>query len=174
MPEANTSGGPDLIGRAVGRFAVRSRIGRGGMGEVYLAEDTKLKRQVALKRMSPRLQTDAESRRRFLHEAERVSALSNHPNVAALYDVLEDSGETFLVMEYVEGTSLRQRMNRPLETDEFVSIAIQCVQGLKAAHEKQVIHRDIKPENILITASGNVKICDFGLARQITNSETSV
>jgi len=163
----------DLSGHSIGRFAVRSRLGRGGMGEVYLAEDTKLKRNVALKRLAPRLQADQRFRRRFLHEAERVSSLSNHPNIAALYDIVEHSGELFLVMEYVQGTSLRERMGAPFSPRDFLLIAIQVLQGLKAAHEQQIVHRDIKPENILLSSSGDVKVCDFGLARRLNPEDGS-
>jgi len=163
----------DLSGHSIGRFDVLSRLGRGGMGEVYLAEDTKLKRKVALKRLAPRLQADQRFRRRFLHEAERVSSLSNHPNIAALYDIVEHSGELFLVMEYVEGTSLRERMGAPFSPRDFLPIAFQVLQGLKAAHEQQIVHRDIKPENILLSSSGDVKVCDFGLARRLNPEDGS-
>jgi eukaryotic-like serine/threonine-protein kinase len=139
------------------------------MGEVYLAEDTGLKRQVALKRVSPRLCSDAASRQRLWKEAERVSRL-NDPHVAAVYDVFEDRGEVFLIMEYVEGETLR-RLSRPLSISEFLPIATQCAEALAAAHRVGLVHRDIKPENIMLTPSGQVKALDFGLAREIPSSD---
>src|SRR3990167_3087578 len=118
----------DLTGTTVGRFSVRARLGAGGMGEVYRADDTKLKRSVALKRMAPHLRSDARYRQRFLKEAERASRLTDQ-HIAGLYDVLEEGGETFLVMEYVEGETLRQRLQRPLSIEEFLEIAAQCGEG---------------------------------------------
>jgi tetratricopeptide (TPR) repeat protein/predicted Ser/Thr protein kinase len=162
----STEGLPDLTGTTVGRFVIRARLGAGGMGEVYRAEDTKLKRSVALKRMSPKLRTDEHYRQRFLKEAERASCLSDQ-HIAAIYDVLEENGETLLVMEYVEGTTLRPRLQRPLPLEEFLPVAIQCGEALVAAHEKGVVHRDIKPENIMLTPKGQVKILDFGVAKRL-------
>jgi tetratricopeptide (TPR) repeat protein/predicted Ser/Thr protein kinase/TolB-like protein len=157
---------PDLTGTTVGRFVIRARLGSGGMGEVYRADDTKLKRSVALKRMSPKLRTDEHYRQRFLKEAERASCLSDQ-RVAGIYDVLEENGETFLVMEYVEGSTLRSRLTRPFSLEEFLPVAIQCAEALVAAHEKGVVHRDIKPENIMLTPKGQVKILDFGVAKRL-------
>jgi len=157
---------PDLTGTMVGRFAIRARLGAGGMGEVYRAEDTRLKRFVALKRISPRLRADAQYRQRFLREAERASAL-NHHAIAGVYDVLEEREETFLVMEYVEGATLRDRLNAPFETQQFLPIALQCAEALQAAHEKGIVHRDIKPENIMVTPKGKVKVLDFGVAKRL-------
>jgi tetratricopeptide (TPR) repeat protein len=136
------------------------------MGEVYRADDTKLKRSVALKRMSPKLRTDEHYRQRFLKEAERASCLSDQ-RVAGIYDVLEENGETFLVMEYVEGSTLRSRLTQPFSLEEFLPVAIQCAEALVAAHEKGVVHRDIKPENIMLTPKGQVKILDFGVAKRL-------
>jgi len=150
----------------VGRFVIRARLGSGGMGEVYRADDTKLKRSVALKRMSPKLRTDEHYRQRFLKEAERASSLSDQ-RIASIYDVLEENGETFLVMEYVEGSTLRSRLTQPLSLEEFLPLAIQCAEALVAAHEKGIIHRDIKPENIMLTPKGQVKILDFGVAKRL-------
>ncbi len=163
----------DLSGHSVGRFQVHTWLGRGGMGEVYLADDTKLKRKVALKRLAPRLQSDYRYRRRFLHEAERVSSLSHHPNIAALYDVVDESGELFLIMEYVEGKNLREHMGSPYSPKDFFPIAFQALNGLKAAHQQRVVHRDIKPENILLSNSGELKVCDFGLARRVNPEDGS-
>jgi tetratricopeptide (TPR) repeat protein/predicted Ser/Thr protein kinase len=157
--------GEDLTGAVVGRFVIRSRLGGGGMGEVYRAEDTALKRLVALKRLAPRLRADLQYRRRFLKEAERASSLT-HKNIAGIYDIFEAQGEPFLVMEYVEGTTLRERMKEPVSVEHFAKLAFECAEGLQAAHEKLLVHRDIKPENIMITRSGEVKILDFGVARR--------
>jgi tetratricopeptide (TPR) repeat protein/predicted Ser/Thr protein kinase len=162
----STEAPPDLTGTTVGRFAIRARLGSGGMGEVYRADDPKLKRSVALKRMSPKLRTDEHYRQRFLKEAERASCLSDQ-RVAGIYDVLEENGETFLVMEYVEGSTLRSRLTRPFSLEEFLPVAIQCAEALLAAHEKGVVHRDIKPENIMLTPKGQVKILDFGVAKRL-------
>ncbi len=160
----------DLTGSTVGRFRIENRLGSGGMGQVFRAQDTTLKRVVAIKRMSPQLQND-QDRQRFLKEAQRASAL-NHPNVAAIYDVLEHEGEILLVMEYIEGTTLRRRIiTQPCSLAEFLPIAIQCAEGLDAAHQQRIIHGDIKPENIMLTAANRVKILDFGVARRFTTSD---
>ena len=160
----------DLTGKTVGRFLIRERLGGGGMGEVYLADDTGLKRQVALKRISPALRADAESRQRLWKEAEWASRL-NDPHIAAVYDVIDDGGEVFVVMEYVEGETLRHRIGRPLSIAEFLSIATQCAAALTAAHKAGLLHRDIKPENIMLTRDGQVKALDFGVARELPGSD---
>jgi serine/threonine protein kinase/tetratricopeptide (TPR) repeat protein len=162
----------DLTGSIVGRFAIRERIGAGGMGQVYQAEDNTLKRVVAIKRMAPQRQFDERDRQRFLKEAQRASAL-NHPNIAAIYDVLEDRGEILLVMEYVEGVTLRQRMKEPISIEDFLDVAIQCAEGLGAAHEQRIVHGDIKPENIMLTPAKRVKILDFGVAKRFAPSDTN-
>jgi eukaryotic-like serine/threonine-protein kinase len=139
------------------------------MGEVYLAEDTGLKRQVALKRITATLCADAKSRQRLWKEAELASRL-NDPHIAAVYDVIEDEEEMFVVMEYVEGETLRHRLARSLTIDEFLSIATQCASALSAAHRAGLLHRDIKPENIMLTPAGQVKALDFGVARELPGS----
>ena len=154
----------DLTGTSVGRFFIRKRIGAGGMGQVYRADDNTLKREVAIKRMAPKFQFDERDRKRFLKEAQRASSL-NHPNIAAAYDVLEHNGEILLVMEYVEGVTLRERMMAPFSIEQFVDIATQCLDGLGAAHERHIVHGDIKPENIMLTPASRVKILDFGVAK---------
>src|ERR1700691_2592708 len=158
-----------LTGTTVGRFAIVKRLGAGGMGQVYGAEDTTLKRFVAIKRMSPHADSDAADRKRLLKEAQRASAL-NHPNVGAIYDVVEHAGELWVVMEFIEGETLRHRLGRPLSTEEFFAIAAQCCDGLQAAHEKGIIHGDIKPENIMLAPGDRVKILDFGVARRAWKS----
>ena len=148
---------------------LRTRLGAGGMGEVYKADDPKLKRVVAIKRLSAALRRDPSSHQRLMVEARRACAL-NHPHIAAVYDVVEENGEICLVMEYVEGITLRQRMKQSqLVLDEFLPIAIQCTEALAAAHDKGIIHGDIKPDNIMFTLAGQVKLLDFGLARRRTD-----
>lgn len=137
------------------------------MGQVYLAEDTTLQRVVAIKRMAPGLQENERDRKRLLKEAQRASAL-NHPNIASIYDVIEDRDELLLVMEYVEGTTLRVAVHQRLDVPQFLEIAIQCADGLAAAHQKSIVHGDIKPENLMLTPAGRVKILDFGVARRPT------
>jgi tetratricopeptide (TPR) repeat protein/predicted Ser/Thr protein kinase len=158
-----------LTGATVGRFVISRRLGAGGMGQVYGAQDTTLKRSVAIKRMAPQANSTEADRKRLLKEAQRASAL-NHPNIGAMYDVVEHAGELWLVMEYVEGETLRKRLKQPVSTEEFFAIASQCCEGLQAAHEKGIIHGDIKPENIMLTPGNRVKILDFGVARRAWNS----
>jgi len=140
------------------------------MGEVYRAEDTKLKRPVALKRVAPSLQTDPGYRKRLLKEAERASKLS-YLHIAGIYDVLEERDEIFVVMEYVEGHTLRERMNQPITQKELLEIAIQCSEALAEAHAKGIVHGDIKPENIMVTPTGQVKVLDFGVAKRLLRAE---
>jgi eukaryotic-like serine/threonine-protein kinase len=160
-----------LTGTTIGRFAISRRLGAGGMGQVYGAEDTTLKRFVAIKRMAPQANSTEADRKRLLKEAQRASAL-NHPNLGSIYDVVEYGGELWLVMEYVEGETLRHRLKQPnpISAEDFFNIALQCCDGLQAAHEKGIIHGDIKPENIMITPGTRVKILDFGVARRAWNS----
>jgi len=172
-PSSETRAGAELTGTVAERFVILKILGAGGMGEVYQAQDTKLKRVVAIKRMSPRLQQDDGDRRKFLREAQQASAL-NHPNVAGIYDVIEQGGEILLIMEYVEGSPLRSTMHIGFSNDEFFELAIQVLEGLNAAHEKGILHSDIKPENIMLTPAGKAKILDFGVARRFSlgNNET--
>src|SRR5690242_7076690 len=163
---------PSLPGATVSRLRIGERWGGGGMGELYRARDTKLGRTVALKRMAPALRDDPAARRRFLGEAVRTSRL-NDPHIAALYDVLEQGRDILLVMEYVEGQTLRQRLGQPLTLEQFLEIAVQCAQALVAAHEHGIIHGDIKPENIMLTPAGHVKVLDLGLARHLPGSDRS-
>ncbi|MGA7380106.1 MAG: serine/threonine-protein kinase [Terriglobales bacterium] len=157
----------------MGRFVIRSKLGAGGMGEVYYAEDPQLKRPVALKRVSNKLGNDPEARQHILlREAQRACALKSE-HIASVYDVVEDLGELFLVMEYVEGETLRQRMRRPMTLEQFFEIATQCAEALIAAHEHGIVHCDIKPENIMLTPAGQVKILDFGVAKHLPRSAQS-
>jgi len=161
-----------LSGVVAGRFVIGERLGKGGMGEVYRAEDLKLKRTVALKRLAPQLRSDPTYRRRFQQEAERVSRFSDS-HVAAVFDVLEDHGEMFFVMEYVEGQTLRRRLRDPMTLEQFFGIAKECAEALIAAHESGIIHCDIKPENIMLAVNGHVKILDFGVAKHMPRSDQS-
>jgi serine/threonine-protein kinase len=155
-----------LVGKTLGRFRIEDRIGSGGMGHVYRAQDTVLKRTVAIKRLAPKFHVDEIGRERFLREAQRSSAL-NHPNIAAIYDVLQQNGEVFLVMEYIEGKTLRQYLSSHKFTiGEFLPIATQCAEALAVAHGQKILHGDIKPENIMLTPMQRVKILDFGVARR--------
>jgi serine/threonine-protein kinase len=157
----------DLTGATVGRYVISSRLGAGAMGEVYLAQHTQLHHYVAIKRLAPRLRSDEHYHLRFLREGQRASAL-NHPHVARVYDVLQEKGELLLVMEYVEGTTLRQRLKEgPMGTEQFLDTAIQCGEALAAAHQKGILHGDIKPENIMLTPEHQVKVLDFGVARRL-------
>ncbi|HEX3155679.1 MAG TPA: protein kinase, partial [Candidatus Angelobacter sp.] len=172
MPDISQTGAAasdpgSLTGKVVGRFLIGNPLGAGGMGQVYLAEDTTLQRVVAIKRVAPGLQENDRDRKRLLKEAQRASAL-NHPNIASIYDVIEDRDELLLVMEYVDGTTLRVATNRRPVLPAFLNIAIQCAEGLAAAHQKELVHGDIKPENLMLTPAGRVKILDFGVARRPT------
>lgn len=158
-----------LIGKLIGRFLIQQRLADGGMGEVYRAEDTRLKRSVAIKRIAPHLSQDQHFRDRFLKEAERASKFID-PHVVAIYDCFAEQGELFLVMEFVEGEDLRERFHSPVQLPEFLSIARQCLEGLKAAHAHGILHCDIKPENIMVGKDGQVKILDFGLAKHLPSA----
>jgi len=163
----------DLSGTTIGRFAIQELLGKGGMGEVYRASDLRLKRQVALKRIAPHLRGDKRSRERLWKEAEWASRLSD-PHIAAVHDVIEEENELFIVMEYVEGRTLRRRLAEPISILEFLPIATECALALAAAHNAGIVHHDIKPENIMLTTSGQVKVLDFGVAKNLpSRPETS-
>ena len=154
-----------VIGSTIQHYRVRQRLGAGGMGEVYLAEDTRLGREVALKFLASGSQTDPERRARLLTEARAASALRSS-NIAAIYDIGEYEGSDFLVMEYIEGDVLSSRIARgPLAVREAADIAAQVADALSEAHGRGIVHRDIKSANIIVTARGQVKVLDFGLAK---------
>ena len=152
-------------GTRLGRYEIRAVIGAGGMGAVYRAHDTTLKRDVALKVVLDEFATDADRRRRFEREALATAAL-NHPNILAVYDVGTHDGTTYVVSELLEGKTLREALSTgPLPARRAARYAAQIADGLAAAHEKGIIHRDIKPANLFVTSDDRVKILDFGLAR---------
>jgi serine/threonine protein kinase len=151
--------------RSISHYKILGELGAVGMGVVYKAEDTRLKRPVALKFIAPQGIESAEEKARFIHEAQAAAALS-HPNICTVHEIDEAEGHLFLAMELVEGESLKERIARgPLKIEETLDIVVQAAQGLNAAHEKGIIHRDIKPGNIMVEKSGLVKIMDFGLAK---------
>jgi serine/threonine-protein kinase len=154
-----------LTGATIGRFRIGERLGGGGMGEVYLAEDTALKRRVAIKRVSARAEAAGDQAARIRVEAERASAL-NHPGVAAVYDILEHEGDVLLVMEFVPGVSLRQYLAQSPGVDQIIALVIDAAEALGAAHEREIIHGDVKPENIMVV-DGRAKLLDFGMARRM-------
>jgi serine/threonine protein kinase len=151
-------------GKQIGRYKIVSSLGAGGMGEVFLAEDSKLGRRVALKILSSKISADIIHLDRFRQEAQAASAL-NHPNIITVFDIDEFEGKHFIAAEYIEGQTLRERMKNRLTFDETLSILIQTAEALSAAHQAGIIHRDIKPENIMIRSDGYVKVLDFGLAK---------
>jgi len=154
-----------MIGKTISHYTIVEQLGEGGMGIVYKAEDTKLKRPVALKFIALQSIEGTEEKARFAHEAQAAAALS-HPNICTVYEIDEADGRLFLSMEYIEGESLAARIARgPLGIDEALDVLLQAAQGLDAAHEKGIVHRDIKPANIMIEKSGLVKLMDFGLAK---------
>ncbi len=160
----------DLVGRQIDSYQIRSQLGKGGMGEVYLASDTKLGRQVAIKVLPQIFARDSDRLARFEREARLLAAL-NHPNIAAIYDLQDHDGWPYLVLELVEGETLAERLGAGrLELEEALRICSQIAEGLQAAHEKGIIHRDLKPGNIKITSEGRVKLLDFGLAKALVGN----
>ena len=155
-----------MVGTTVSHYRILEKLGEGGMGVVYKAEDTLLKRTVALKFLPPQLTSDVEAKKRFIHEAQAASALDS-PHICNIHEVAEtEEGQTFIAMGYYEGETLKKRIERgPIPITEAVNIISQVASGLGKAHEKNIIHRDIKPANIVIATDGIVKIVDFGLAK---------
>ncbi len=159
-----------MIGQTIAHYTILEKVGEGGMGVVYKAQDTKLDRLVALKFLPVHLSASEQDKARFVQEAKAAAAL-NHPNVCSIIDIQEHDGNMFIVMEYVDGSTLRQKMPA-ITQGKAIDIGIQIAEGLAAAHEKGIVHRDIKPENIMIRKDGIVQIMDFGLAKLRASGST--
>jgi serine/threonine protein kinase/Tol biopolymer transport system component len=163
-----------MIGKTLVHYEITAEIGKGGMGEVYQAKDTKLGRDVAIKVLPEEFALDTDRVARFQREAKLLASL-NHPNIAAIYGLEESEGTHFLVMELIEGDTLRDRIKSgPIPVEEALNLALQMAEALEAAHEKGVIHRDLKPANIKVTPDGMVKILDFGLAKAYTGDQDKI
>jgi len=161
-----------MLGTTISHYRITGKLGTGGMGVVYEAEDTRLPRKVALKFLPEELADDPDAGRRFQREADTIAQLS-HPHICTIYDIDVHEGRAFIAMEYLEGLNLKTYMARKtLSTAQIVDLALQIVAALQSAHAKGIVHRDIKPGNVMVSDEGQVKVLDFGLARRFRTADT--
>jgi tRNA A-37 threonylcarbamoyl transferase component Bud32/predicted esterase len=163
-----------MVGTTISHYKVLEKIGEGGMGEVYLAQDTTLDRKVALKFLPEKLEQDSTAKKRFLREAKSAAAL-DHPFICHIHEVGETEGKSFIAMEYIQGTTLREKLTEgPVPLRNALETAGEIAEALEAAHKQKIVHRDLKPSNIMLTPDGHVKVMDFGLAKRVTPAEGQV
>src|SRR5690349_9267734 len=163
---------PSIVGQTISHYRLLEKLGQCGMREVFLAEDQKLHRKVAIKCLPAEIAGDERAKQRLIREAQTAATL-DHPNVCAIYEVGEEGGHSFVVLQYIEGETLAARLTRGLpDSAEAVGIATQIAEALAEAHSRGIIHRDIKPENIMLTTRKQVKVLDFGLAKMLSGPGT--